>query len=98
MQEACQCPHYQVELKKLSALQNSEVSAFESTLKYCINRASIGTMSSGHHDWEMSVKGGSTVCHASTQLKDCRLRVVDHSYSQAMFHHKFLYSEKLRSF
>ena len=38
VQEACQRPHYQVEMKKLSALQNSEVSTFGSILKYCINR------------------------------------------------------------
>ena len=64
------------------------MSAFGSILKYCINRASIGTMSSGHRDWEMSVKGGSAILqHNCLLLKDCCLRVVDHSYSQAMFHH-----------
>ena len=35
-------------LRTLSALQNSEVSAFRSILKYCINSASVGTTSSGH--------------------------------------------------
>ena len=68
VREACQRPHYRVELKNLSALRNSKVSAFGSILSYCFNRASIGTMSSGHCNWEMSVKGGSTVCHTSTQL------------------------------
>ena len=46
--------------KKLSALRNSEVLAFGNILRYCINRTSITTASSGHY-WVVSVKGGSTV-------------------------------------
>ena len=33
--------------KNLFTLRNSEVSAFGSILKYCINNASVGTASSG---------------------------------------------------
>ena len=52
LQEACQCLHCPVNfilvqvlgLKNLSALRNSEVSAFRSILEYnFINSASIGT-------------------------------------------------------
>ena len=52
VQEARQHPHYRVGLKKLSALWNSKVSTLGEFLG---NRASIGTMLSGHRDWEMSI-------------------------------------------
>ena len=52
--------------KNLSTIRSSDVSIFGRILNYCINRASIGTMSSGRVSEVAAigrclVKGGSTV-------------------------------------